>query len=400
MFERRKQDLMGIYLLIVNAFIYLPGAAFSPFMSAFYSKNGIDPVLIGILFAVSPICAICIQPLWAMFSDHTGKRRQVFLAVVAGCIVSPLLYYLDHTFQTFLIATLAYAVFAPALVPLSDAIMLQNCIKYQLEFSRIRMGGTIGYALVVLLAGSYLKVNPNAQFVMGAIGYVLLFLICLKLPAGIGVDQQRIASEPDKSDKKDKRVFKDKRIIFVLLFALVGQIGLSFHGAFMGVYVMDIGYSQNAIGILNSISAFSEIPILFLINRLIRKYGSMKILIFSCIMVGVRMFMVTIGGMPVLVAAQLLHGVTYMTTYYSCAIFINDNVLPGKHSRGQSMLAMLQAGVGSILGSVAGGYLVNLMGLQITYRMISVFIIGSAVGIIVMHRNFNKKKRLGTIATE
>jgi len=385
--KRHQQDLMGIYLLLVNAFIYFPAAAFSPFMSAFYSGHGINATQIGILYSIGPVAAICIQPLWAMLSDSTGKRKQIFGIITLGCTFTPLLYYSGSTFAVFFMATMAYNCFSTALVPLSDAIIIKITYRYQLDFARIRIGGTIGYALMVLFAGNYIKTNPNSQFAIGAVSFLLLFLISLTLPVE---EKSRQEGKTEKKETEEtvisKGIFKSREIIFVLAFALISQIGLSFHGAFMGVYVLQIGYSQETIGVLSCIAAFSEIPALFCINRLTRKYGSMKILMFSGIMVALRLLLITAGGMPVLVVAQVLQSVTYITIYYSCAVYINENVLPGKSSQGQSILAMLQAGAGSILGNIAGGFLVDRTGVIATYRILAVLILLAVAAVIFVYR--------------
>ena len=47
-------------------------------------------------------------------------------------------------------------------------------------------------------------------------------------------------------------------------------------------YILEKGYTQSTIGVINSISALSEVPVLFYINRMLRKYGTIKILFLSC----------------------------------------------------------------------------------------------------------------------
>ena len=62
-------------------------------------------------------------------------------------------------------------------------------------------------------------------------------------------------------------IFEDRKIVYVLAFAFVFQIGASFCSAFLGVYAVEIGYGQSQIGLLNCISASSEIPVLLCIKK-------------------------------------------------------------------------------------------------------------------------------------
>lgn len=103
----------------------------------------------------------------------------------------------------------------------------------------------------------------------------------------------------------------------VLGLAFVSQMGLSFYTGFIGPYILEKGYTQSTIGVINSISALSEVPVLFYINRMLRKHGTIKILFLSCFLMGIRILLPIRSGIIGIVLAQLLQGVTYMTMYYS-----------------------------------------------------------------------------------
>ena len=46
-----------------------------------------------------------------------------------------------------------------------------------------------------------------------------------------------------------------------------------YHGTFLGVYLVDLGFDNGMIGVMNCVSALSEVPVLFLINRIRKKSG-------------------------------------------------------------------------------------------------------------------------------
>lgn len=52
--------------------------------------------------------------------------------------------------------------------------------------------------------------------------------------------------------------------------------------------------------------------------------------------------------------AQLLQGPSYMVSYFCCVMYVSENVLDGRISQGQSLLTMVQTGLGAICGSLAG----------------------------------------------
>lgn len=388
---------IGYNLFLINAFVYIAGSVYGPFQSAFFSSHGMNSVQIGILMTISPIASICIQPLWAMVSDRTGKRKAILSLVVLGSGLGLLSFYLGNTFLTYFIASVIFALFITSIVPLSDAIIIREANKTNLDFAMIRLGGTIGFSIMVVLAGQILKVQPNSLFFMGFLGYMCLLLFVLRLKKDTAKGSKHVLKAPEDLLGKKTRgilsIFRSRTIIFVLAFALLSQIGLSFYWSFLGVYLLDLGYGQTVLGWVNCISALTEIPTLVFINRLIRKFGSMKILFASCLLLTVRLFLITLGSLPIILLAQLLHGFTYMTIYFSCAVYINDHVWHGKQSQGQSFLAIVQTGIGSIIGNITGGYLVRQLGITSSYAFMAVAIIAAAFAIGFVQVVYQKSRR-------
>jgi MFS family permease len=237
------------------------------------------------------------------------------------------------------------------------------------------MGGTIGYSIAVIIAGIINKKNPDIMFFMGFIGFLLLFTFILGLPADeitikkADINRSGLAVKFKARDIFD--IFRSKTAYLILVYALISQIGLSFNSSFLGVFLRDLGYGHDILGWMNSVSALSEIPILLLIIRLIKKFGSINILTCSCILLSLRMFLITIGTLPSIILAQMMQGMSSMAIYFSCVVYISENVKPGKQSLGQSTLALTQMGMGSIIGNIIGGYLAGVLGIRNTFFLIS-----------------------------
>ncbi|MBH1940516.1 MFS transporter [Mobilitalea sibirica] len=388
---------IGFNLLMVNSFVYIAFSVYAPFLTLYYTEKGLSAGQIGILSTIGPIMAIFIQPLWAMLSDKTGKRKDVLSLVVIGSGLSLFSYYLGSGFLTFFFATILLSIFVNSIIPLSDAIVIQDAKKHNLDFAKIRLGGTIGFAVMVAAAGSYLKRNPSIQFIFGFIAFMVLLLFIRILPKDNKKERQTLKARrfAIKLPKLNGllHIFNTRLILFILAFALLSQIGISFYFSFMGVYVSELGFDQNILGLLNSVSAFSEIPVLIFINRILKRFGAMKIIIFSCMLLGIRMLLMASGFLSLLFFAQMFHGVTFMTIYFSCAVFISEHVLPEKQSQGQSTLAIVQAGIGSVIGNVAGGYLVDYLTVKTTFQLIAILILSMTTIIMVIQILYTKKMK-------
>lgn len=370
-------DHRWLWLLAVNSMIYMASAAYSPYLSLYYKEQGITSVEIGTLLAIGPVVSICIQPLWGIFSDLTGRRKLTLGLVVLSTAAVLVGYRLGSGFGFFFLLSILLSTFSTSIVPLSDALTLEYANRHSINYARIRIGGTVGYSIVVLAVGGVLKADPSLAFLLGGAGYLLLFFLVLKIPVEGAPPQKRKSPQnaEKESGRKRGRIFIDNSFVFVLLCSFVIQVGMSFNGNFMGVYIGEMGYDQQLVGVANFISAASEIPILLAAGWIMKRFSAMHILLFSCVMMAVRMVLLTGENVGFVVASQLLQSVTYMTTYYSCVMFISRNTYPDKRSQGQSLLAMVQGGFGSVAGSLLGGIVIDQLGIRVSYWAMSAFVL-------------------------
>ena len=170
-----------LYLFSINAIIYIASGFYTPFLSAYYAQKGIDAEKIGILLMIGPCVVLLTQMFWAKISDRTGKRKEVLLVTIVRSGFSMLLYYLGNSFLCMFFATVVLTSFTTAVIPLSDAILIARSLKEGYSYSIIRLGGTLGYAVMTICAGMYLKTRPQMQFVFAFFAYMILFCFCIGL---------------------------------------------------------------------------------------------------------------------------------------------------------------------------------------------------------------------------
>lgn len=163
-----------LYLFSINAIIYIASGFYTPFLSAYYAQKGIDAEKIGILLMIGPCVVLLTQRFWAKISDRTGKRKEVLLVTIVGSGFSMLLYYLGNSFLCMFFATVVVTSFTTAVIPLSDAILIARSLKEGYSYSIIRLGGTLGYAVMTICAGMYLKTRPQMQFVFAFFAYMCI----------------------------------------------------------------------------------------------------------------------------------------------------------------------------------------------------------------------------------
>ena len=347
-------------LFLINVSFWVACGSCAPFISAYYKRIGLSFTQIGVLLAIGPIFAIFIQPLWAMLSDRTGKRKLLLILLALCTAGAYLLYYLGESFAVCLLAVLVVSLFSLALLPLCDALVIDRANAYGFPFARIRIGGTLGYAAMVFGAGMFLEKFDGAQFAVAAVAYLLFAGAVMLLPQGGAREEAAPAREGAVPARES--IFDTSEILFVLALALIESLGLGFSGSFMGSYAVELGFGSSLIGVLSCISALSEVPILLFAGKLVDRFGEIPLLIFSGVMMSLRLFLTGMGLVPAMISAQLLQSVTYMTTYICCTQYISKHVRAGKMSQGQSALAIVQSGLAAVASNLFGGMLVDAVG--------------------------------------
>ena len=371
------------HLLLINSFLYIAVAMYSPFLSMYYAQEGLTSSQVGILLTIAPIASVFIQPLWARRSDATGRAKTYAAVILFGLILSLQSFYLGHSFSTYLFSNLLLAVFSTSVSPMLDAIVIRNADKEGYNFAYIRMGGTVGYAVVVFLIGIYLRQHPHHQFLLAGLGYLVLFLLILLLPAS--ENHQPVVRNLKRTGKGFRQMFQirqffsDQRVGYVLLFAFLFQIGASVTGSYLGVYAASIGYGQFQMGLLKFISAASDIPVLLIVRRLSRRFDSLLLIAGATFLMGIRALIVSGGNLSFFIAAQTMQGLTYMVVYYGSATYIAKHAKEGMSSQAQSILYMVQSGFACILGNLLGGRLIDAVGLQAAYQGVGISVSASAV---------------------
>ncbi len=402
-------SLTGFLLLVANITYWMCAGAYTPFLSSYFTSIGLSATEVGVLLTISPLAIIFIQPLWARLSDATGKRKLVLGFLAAASAAAALLYYVGTSYLTVLIATIVFVLFFSALLPLCDALVIQSCNDFGVEFAHVRMGGTTGYAFVVFIVGLYLDRAPQAQFIVVTALSLVFLAAVIALPQARRREGARTAAQDESSaaeaavekppaqpqatsivrfasDRPVLGIFRTQEIFFILAFAFVSQMGLGFSGSFLGRYVVELGYGQSLVGVLSAVSALSELPILLFSHKLVNRFGVMRLLAFSCVMMVARLVLIGMGTVTTMVAGQLLQSVTYMTVYYCCTRYAAEAVLPGKLSQGQSVFVLVQSGLAMMVANLAGGAIGDTLGMRASYFLSAGLVLVSTFVVLVAYR--------------
>ncbi len=355
--------LSGFYL-----FYFAVLGTLVPYWGLYLKSLGYDALAIGQLMAIPMATKIIAPNVWGWIGDHYGHRMKIVrLASFASMLIFTLIFWVQG-FWMLAFAMVLFSFFWNASLPQFEVITLAYLGKKVKQYSRVRLWGSVGFILSVLLLGGLIdrygiQLVPFAIFLV----YVAIWLSSLAV-ADIEIKHQ----DDDSSAFLD--VLKQPAVIAFLLAIFLMQFGHGAYYAFYSIYMEETGYSKSLIGQLWAVGVIAEVIVFFYMHHLLQRYGASRVMLISLILAGVRWLL--IGWYPeslmILLVAQIFHAATF-GTFHAAAIHFVHQSFRGKHQgRGQALYSSISFGLGGALGSLLAGSLWDAAGPEITFGISAV----------------------------
>jgi len=352
--------LSGFYFLYFAAL-----GGFIPYWSLYLKDFGFNPIEIGELSALLVGTKIIGPILWGWIADHTGKsigiiRLAAFFSTVifAGFLWA-------HDYVGFALITLGFSFFWNAMLPQFEAVTLTHLRNAAHRYSRIRLWGSIGFIVAVLIIGAILEHYPVT---------LLPFIIATLLLLNAGITFVTPEAKSISLDKAAHGILKIIKMPEVLAFMAVNVLLQMAHApyyVFYSIYLKHAQYSAMVTGLLWALGVLAEI-VLFIYMRNLLKHCSLRaILLLSLALATARWLMIGWGSeyLWVLIVAQLFHAATFGGTHV-VAMYLLQRYFGEQHQgKGQALYTSLCFGLGGVLGSLYSGYYWDLLGSQLVFSM-------------------------------
>ena len=332
--------------------------ALVPFWGLYLKQLGFSAVEIGELMAI-PMATKFIAPyLWGWIGDHLGHRM---LIVRIGALLTSLVFLTVFWLQGFWEIGIAMALFSffwNAVLPQFESVTLLYLRERVDRYARVRVWGSIGFIVTVLLLGVAVDKSGPAVVLPALFAIYLSIWVSSLL---IGDPQTEIvpASQPPILS-----IISQPPVIAFFLVCFLLQAGHGTYYTFYSIYMEEVGYSKALIGQFWALGVIAEVSVFMVMHRLLQKFGARRVLVSSLLLAALRWML--IGNfplsLPILLFAQLLHAATF-GTFHAAAIHLVHHYFTGRHQgRGQALYSSFSFGAGGALGSLLSGYLWNSAG--------------------------------------
>lgn len=362
-----------ISLMLYIAY-YSGQAVYNTYLNLYLTEIGMSATQIGIMISVSTIGVLASQLFWGRVSDRTGKKLRVLKVLYALSMVFALMFYASRNYlYIFVLQTLFGMMFVP-IVPLTDDMTLETLQRSRWDFGQIRAGGTLGYSLTSLVSGFCLKNHYSGIFWWIA-GTMFLCLLCLMR---LGADAKRQVKEadrkavppnaPDEGKSELLIFFKDKALVALIAFSLVHSLGNSFFYSYYPIYFVEIGGNSQWVGIMIFACAMSELPFFMSMERIVKRFGIVRVLLAAGILTGARWLLLGRIYEPVLaVACNLLQGFSFTAVTWCLLNYINENIPYAFRARVQVLNNVIAMIFSKFIFGYLGGALFDSVGTPVVF---------------------------------
>lgn len=375
-----------LLFILLYALIYMGNAVYGTFIPVYLNHIGLSNAAVGLLLALGPFVAMFAQPAWGLAADRVRAKNTVLKLLFLGSAATVMLYPVSHSFLYLLLAFALFPCFQTSISPVSDAVTLEYLDASHRKFGHIRMAGTLGYAVMSVIAGVVASRYIDGIFPLYFVIYLLGTLVVFRLPKIRGHQSETKKVSP-------LLMLRNKPFMLLMALNLVVQTTLGYYYSFFPIYFKQLGAGSTILGWSALISSVSEVPFLLFADRILKKVGVRKTLVASSVLMAIRwLLMFCITDPYLMLAVQLLHGTNFIVFSFSLAVYINDKMPKELKASGQAMSGIVTFGLSRILGSIFGGLFSDSLGLR---RMFGINAAVVAVSALLFGLIFYRNARAG-----
>lgn len=339
--------LSAFYVLYFSAL-----GAFLPYWSLYLEFLGFDASEIGQLIALLVGTKIIAANIWGWIADRSGRAIQVIRTTSLIATITFLGTLLGSGFVWMAMVTLVFGFFWNAALPQFEALTLAHLKRTPHGYSRVRLWGSIGFVVSVLLVGRLLDDHAVAG----------LPVVIAALLAGIWLVSMVVPGKPAATPEFGKppglgKILRQPAVLAFLAVVCLVQVAHGPYYVFYSIYLKDHGYDNGQIGQLWSLGVIAEIVLFIYMPSLLRRFSLRSILLVSVLTGALRWALigVCIDQPLVLAFAQLLHATTFGSTHVVAIHMVQQVFSRGSHGRGQALYSSMSFGLGGMLGSFISG---------------------------------------------
>lgn len=323
--------------------------AISPFAALWMDHVGIEASMIGAIVAAPSIAMLLTTLALGRWADGLTDRRQAIIVGNWIILLVQLLLFIATDDWIVLMVWLVIGIVMYAKVPITDASALSLTRRLGSDYARIRVFGSLGFVLMLTLAGYLYDRLGIGVFIIGMlISNVLRLLAAYQLPSlpRASAPSIRSASMITESVGSIARPGDNPLYQPGILLTLLGAAMINASHAMVNTYGILLwtqqGLSESLSSLAVGLGVVVEVGLMWWFKSLTRNVSARACLLVAAVCGLLRWsLLASEPSVALIFAAQALHGVTFGVMFLASASFISRRVPDESAARGQSLLAII-----------------------------------------------------------
>ncbi|CEG21577.1 Tetracycline resistance protein, class C [Planococcus massiliensis] len=378
--DQRKK----IFILMINMFIAI--ASFGiviPILPSYLASINQGGMAAGLMIAIFAAAQFLFSPIAGKWADQYGRRKMIIYGLL-GLTISMFVFYASDFIAVLYLSRLIGGVGAAMLVPAIFAYIAdittfdQRAKGTSLVSAAMSLGIVVGPGIGGFLADYSLKL-PFLVSALVSLVAVLFSVVLLKDSDAVEGNPVVESTVPDEESMFTKIGRSVKMPYFIpLVITLVMSFGLLAYESVVGLY-LDNQFNSSAKDIAFMITATGVVSVivqLFIVDRIVRRFGEVAILVFFLGVTAIGFLLSLFAG-----SYAMFFGVSLVIFMATSILRPVLNTLISKMAEGEVGFAMginnAYMSIGNVIGPLLAGVLYDV-------NIIFPFILGLAMLLVTM----------------
>lgn len=351
--------------------------AYLPFIGLYYRQGGLSLAQIGVLVALPGLLQLVSAPLWGLLADTLRLRRTLLPLAIFGTLPPVLLIGRGASFGWLLALVAAMSLLAAPVVPLADSATLMLLGANRERYGAQRLWGTVGWGVSTVLSGWLIE-----RLGLRALFPCYLLLAALAAAAALALPHTPLPQVDLRA--AGRTLLRDRRWVRLLGCTLLIGCCNGVVSSFLSLYLQDLGASGREIGLAYTIASLSELPLMALSPRLLRRWGTRPLLVCAGLCYALRVLIYIALPTPGwALAAQMIHGFCFAMLWTAGVVEAHRLAPAGLEATAQSLFGVAVSGIASAIASAVGGRIYGTFGAAALFGSGATAALLGALGLLI-----------------
>lgn len=394
MLDMKNQRPTIQYSLIMGVF-WASYAAVLGYASVYLLNYGFSNTRIGYVIAAGGIITAVLQPLIGGKCDRARNNVLHKVIIIVSLVMILLAGLLLIPGKSFWMIALLYGllvIFLQINTPLTNSLGMFFIKKgVNVNFGIARGIGSLCYAGLAALLGILTERFSVDVIIWSVIIIYVLLIACIATFHFKGIKETNDYSETVKEQSSLLKFLSGhKRFSFVILGGICIFVCHNAIGNYLYQIMVFRGYGSKEMGFADSIMAAAELPTLFLLSVIVKKFRSGALVKTAAAFMFIKaIILVFARTLSLIYIAMFTQMVGYGLFAGASVYYVSHTIEEENQVRGQSLMTMIMS-VGSVIGSLLAGFLLDKLSVPV---MLTVSAAISLLGVLIIFAFAEKGKK-------